>query len=345
VSLSSPYFTAAGGLYFAGAAPPPLNFTLINTGGSQFNWTISVTTDNGGAWLLASPKSGTAAATVTVAVNGVGLTAGSYTGAVTVSVPGAVVPSLTVPVTYVISPTTPIIAASGVVHAATFLNSPLSPGQLVTIFGSSLANGAAAATPGGNLYPTTLGATSVTIGNFPCPLIYVSPTQINLQAPFEIQGPTAQVVVKLGEVSSQPAVVNVEPASPAMFSVDGSGAGAAAILKNSDFTLVTSANPARRGDVLAIYCTGLGQLQGGGVTGMVATEPAPVAAAVTVNFGTTAAAVRYAGLALGFLGLYQINVVVPATSGGAQGGAVPVTVKVGAASSAALITYVAAQPR
>jgi uncharacterized protein (TIGR03437 family) len=345
VSLSSPSFTASGGLYFAGSAPPPQNFTLLNTGGSQFGWSIAVSTESGGAWLLASPKSGTAAATVTVAVNGVGLTSGTYAGTLTVSIPGAVVPSLTVPVTYVISPTTPIIAASGVVHAATFLNSPLSPGQLVTIFGQNLANGAAAATPAGNLYPTTLGATTVSIGGFPCPLIYVSPAQINLQAPFEIQGPTAQVVVKLGEVSSQPAVVSVEAAAPAMFSVDGTGGGTAAILKNSDFTLVTAANPARRGEVLAIYCTGLGQLQGGGVTGMVASEPAPAAAAVIVNFGTTAATVRYAGLAIGFLGLYQVNVVVPATSGGAQGGAVPVTLKAGSATSPALSTFLAAQSR
>lgn len=345
VSLSSPYFTEAGGLYFAGSAPPPQNFTLLNTGGSQFNWTITVATDAGSAWLLASPKSGTAAATVTVAVNGIGLTAGIYTGTLTIAIPGAVVPSLTVPVTYAISPTTPIIAASGVVHAATFLNSPVSPGQLVTIFGQNLANGAAAATPSGNLYPTTLGATTVTIGDSPCPLIYVSPAQVNLQVPFEIQGPTAQVVVKLGDVSSQPAVVNVEPATPAMFSVDGTGGGAAAILKNSDFTLVTAANAARRGDVLAIYCTGLGQVQGGGVTGMAATEPAPTAALVTVNFGTTAATIRYAGLAIGFLGLYQINVVVPAISGGAQGGAVPVTIKAGSANSPALSTFLAAQSR
>lgn len=304
-----------------------------------------MTADAGGAWLLASPKFGTAAATVTVGVNGVGLTAGTYTGAVTVSIPGAVVPTLTVPVTYVIDPATPIVASTGVVHAATFLSGPVSPGQLVTIFGQNLANGVAAATADGSQYPTALGATSVTIGGLPCPLIYVSPTQINLQAPFEVQGPTAQVVVKLGEIESQPAVVNIEPAAPAMFSVDGTGLGTATILKNTDYSLVTAANPARRGETLAIFCTGLGQLQGGGLTGMAATEPAPASGAVTVTFGTAAAQVRYAGLAIGFLGLYQINAVVPATSGGAQGGAVPVTIRVGPAVSPPLNTFLAAQAR
>jgi len=344
VSLSSPYFTSTGGLYFAGSASPAQNFTLLNTGGSQFNWTIQTTTVTGGAWLLASPKSGTAAATITVAANGVGLTTGSYTGAITLNVPGAIVPSFTVPVTYAISPTTPIIAASGVVHAATFLNGPVSPGQLVTIFGANLANGTAAAAPAGSLFPTTLGATTVTMDGLPCPLLFVSPTQINLQAPFEVPGPTAQVVVRLGEISSQPAVVNVEAAAPAMFSIDGTGAGLATILKNTDYTLVTAANPARRGEVLAIFCTGLGQLQGGGITGMAAAEPLPAGAAIVVNFGTTAAAVRYAGLAIGFLGLYQINVVVPAASGGTAG-AIAVTIKIGAVTSPALNTFVSAQPR
>ena len=108
---------------------------------------------------------------------------------------------------------------------------------------------------------------------------------------------------------------------------------------------MTAANPARRGDVLAIFCTGLGQLQGGGLTGMVATEPTPVAATVGVTFGTVAAQVRYAGAAIGFLGLYQINVVVPAVSGSSTGGGTPVTIRIGSAASPALNTYLAPQQR
>lgn len=344
VALSSPYFAAGPALVFAGVAPGAQNFTLINTGGNQFSWSLAVGTSAGGNWLLVSPKSGTAASTITVAVNGVGLSAGAYSGIITVTVPGAVIPTLTVGVTYTISPTTPMIASSGVVNAATFLNGSVSPGQLITIFGSNLSNGVAAAVPTGNALPTILGVTSVTMDGFPCPLIYVSPTQINAQAPFEIQGPTTQVIVKLGDVASQAAVVNVDAVSPAMFSIDGTGQGSATILKASDYTLVTATNPAKRGDVLAIYCTGLGQVEGGGITGMLVTGPAAATAVVTVNFGTTAASVRYAGLAVGFVGLYQINVVVPTVSGG-TGGTVPVTIKIGNVTSAALNTFIAAQGR
>lgn len=340
VSVSSPYFVAGSVLTFAGVSPPAQNFTLINTGGNQFSWTASASTTSGGNWLLVSPKSGTAAATLTVAVNGIGLPSGTYTGAITVSVPGAIVPALVVAITYTISPTTPIIASSGVVHAATFLNTSIAPGQLFTIFGSNLANGIAAGTASGNAIPTTLGITSVTMGGVPCPLIYVSPTQINAQAPFEVTGPTAQVVVTVGDTASQPAVVNIDTVSPAMFSIDGTGQGIATILKNSDFTLVTAVNQARRGEVLAIFCTGLGQVEGGGATGMLATAPTAATAAVTVNFGTTAAAVRYAGLAVGFVGLYQINAVVPAAG---SSGTVPVTIKIGNVVSPALNTFVAAQ--
>jgi len=344
VSLSSPYFTAPGSLTFAGGSPPTQNFTLINTGGSQFNWTAAVTTDAGGNWLLASPKSGTSATTVTVAVNGVGLAAGTYTGLIRVSVPGAVVPTLEVRVGYTISPTTPVIASSGVVHAATFINSAVSPGQLVTIFGSNLANGVAAAVPPGNTLPVLLGITSMTMGGFACPLFFVSPTQINAQAPYELVGPTAQVVVTLGGVASQPAVINVEAASPAIFSLDGTGLGTATILRNSDFSLITSANPARRGEVVAIFCTGLGQVEGGGISGLAATVPTSASAVVGVNFAAAVAPVRYAGLAIGFAGLYQINVVVP-TMGLAATGPVPVTIRVGNIVSPPLNTYVEAQRR
>ncbi len=343
VALSSPYFVGGPNLTFAGTSPPTENFTLINTGGNQFAWSATVATNPaGGTWLLASPKSGTAAATITVGVNGVALTAGTYNGTVTLNIPNAVVPALTVNVTYTISATTPIVAAGGVVHAATFLPGPVSTGQLVSIFGTNLANGAASATAVGNQLPTSLGATSVTIGGVACPLIYVSPTQINAQVPYEVTGPTAQVVVTLGAVSSQPAVVSVDATSAGMFSVDGTGQGVATILKNSNFTLISAANAALRGETVDIFCTGLGQVQGGGVTGMLAQAAAAATATVGVNFGTTAATVSYAGLAVGFAGLYQINAVVPSSVAG-SGGVVPVTVRIGAASSPALNMPIAAK--
>ncbi|HYM13047.1 MAG TPA: IPT/TIG domain-containing protein [Bryobacterales bacterium] len=337
VSLSSPFFAGGLNLNFAGPDPATQNFTLINTGGNQFGWTAAVATAGpvGINWLLASPKSGATAATITVGVNGVLLAPGTYTGTVTITVPNAVVPTLTVNVTYILSATTPVIAAAGVVNAATFLPAPVSPGQLVTIFGNNLATGKATAVAVGNQLPVSLGTTSVTIGGTAAPLIYVSPTQINAQVPYEVSGTTAQVVVTVSLVASQAVVVNVTATSTGIFSVDGTGEGTGTILHNSDFTLVTAANPANKGETVDIYCTGLGQVAGGGVTGMLALAAAATTATVGVTFGTTTAVVSYAGLAVGFAGLYQINATVPSSAAG-KGGVSPVTIKIGATTSPSL---------
>jgi len=339
-SLSSPFFTGGSNLDFAGISPPAENFTLINTGGNQFAWSLSATTASGGNWLLASPKSGNSATTITVAVDGVGLPAGTYTGLIQITIPSGVSPTLTVNVTYTISATTPIINSAGIVNAATFLPGPIAPGELIAIFGTNLANGAAAGVAAGNLLPTSIGITSVTIGGIAAPLIYASPTQINAQVPYEVTGQTAQVLVTLNSVLSQPAVVSVAAASPGVFSVDGTGLGTATVLRNSDFTLISAPNPARRGEVIDIFCTGLGQVAGGGVTGALASTAAATAATAAVTFGTTSAPVSYAGLAVGFAGLYQINVIVPSS---VASGPVPVTIHMGTAASQALTTYIAAK--
>jgi len=340
VSLSSPYFSGGSNLAFAGSAPATQNFTLINTGGNIFSWTATVATISGGNWLLASPKSGTSASTITVAVNGVGLAAGTYNGTITLSIPGAVVPSLVVNVSYTINSTTPIISANGVVSSATFLNGPLSPGQLFTIFGTNLANGVAAAVPVGSMLPTTVGVTSVTLGGLACPLIYVSPRQINAQAPFELVGTTAQVIVTLSGVAGQAVVVNAAATTPAIFSVDGTGQGVGTIVRATDFTLITTSNPARKGEAVAIYCTGLGQVTGGGVTGLLPSAAAAATATVGVRFGTANATVTYAGLAVGFAGLYQINATVPPSAAPGTGGVITITINIGAVTSPSINTYV-----
>ena len=147
------------------------------------------------------------------------------------------------------------------------------------------------------------------------------------------------MIVTLSGVASQPAVVTVEGGAPGVFSVDGTGTGIATILRNGDFTLITSSNPARRGEVLAVYCTGLGAVTGG-VTGQLPPAAAATTAIVGVNFASTSGAVTYSGVAVGFAGLNQINVTVPQVSGG-TGGAIQLTVRVGPFVSPPLTTYIA----
>jgi uncharacterized protein (TIGR03437 family) len=77
--------------------------------------------------------------------------------------------------------------------------------------------------------------------------------------------------------------------------------------------VVTPANPARAGDVLVIYCSGLGAVDGsvGAGTLSPSSPPAAVRDAVRVTIGGLEAPVSFAGLTPGFAGLYQINATVP----------------------------------
>jgi adhesin/invasin len=127
----------------------------------------------------------------------------------------------------------------------------------------------------------------------------------------------------------------VAEAQPAVFSQNQSGQGAGAIVvikANGDEFLNTPAAPANVGDALAIYGSGLGAVTPPVQAG--AAAPLPAAQTnnpVTVTIGGQNAQVLFAGLAPGYAGLYQVNVVVP--PGIAPGASVPVVLSVAGASS------------
>ena len=107
-----------------------------------------------------------------------------------------------------------------------------------------------------------------------------------------------------------------------------SGGLAIAVVYRSDGTppfLATTTNPAMAGDVLVLYCAGLGATNPAAADGLPAPS-APTTAAVTVTLGGQNAPVAFAGLVAGFVGLYQVNTVVPAGVG--TGDAVPLILSV-----------------
>ncbi len=208
----------------------------------------------------------------------------------------------------------PVFAVTAVVNAASFntgnsaVNTGISPGSLVSIFGGGLAPETRAATflP----LPASLGGASVTVGGRPAPLVYVSPGQINLQAPFELAGPTAEIVVTTSGGASAATTVPVAAAQPGIFFDASTGLGA--IIHNSDGRL-TSQRPARAGDYLQIYATGLGAVLPPVESGF----PAPLSPlsrttiSPQVTIAGRPAAMAFSGLAPGFAGLYQLTVQVP----------------------------------
>jgi uncharacterized protein (TIGR03437 family) len=232
----------------------------------------------------------------------------------------------------------PTILQGGVVGAASPVSfTALAPGGIISIYGNLLADSSASA-PGIPL-PTTLGNTNVIIGGQSAPLYFASPGQINAVVPFGLNTNTAySVLIQRDLALSSPVAVNIADAQPGAFLSAGS-----AIVEDSRGTapvfLVTPSTPAQAGDVLVIYCAGLG-VTNQPVADGAASPSSPLAqtqAPVTVSIGGQNANVLFAGLTPTLVGLYQVNVVMPA--GVPPGTAVPVMLTAaGQTSPAAMIS-------
>ena len=129
-------------------------------------------------------------------------------------------------------------------------------------------------------------------------------------------GDSVPVAVSAGGLLTAPQNYLIAPTQPGIFI-----AGANAAILDVSFQQVTAQNPARPGDTLQIFCTGLGAVQEQVETGTPAPSFSTVGLPVPVTIGGMEAAIAYQGQAPGFVGLYQVNARVPASV--APGDAVP----------------------
>lgn len=211
----------------------------------------------------------------------------------------------------------PVLSDDGVVEGAAFTpRRPLAPGGIVSLFGVRLAGSTAAA----SRVPLDreLAGVSVQMGGLNAPLYFVSPGQINAQVPFELTpGSSVPILVTSGGRLTAPQNYFIAPAEPGVFI-----AGSVPAILDGRSRLITTQNPALVGDTLQIFATGLGLTDVSAATGAAAPSFSTVRLPVTVTIGGVPASVVYQGLAPGFVGLYQVNVVVPASV--TPGSAVPV---------------------
>jgi uncharacterized protein (TIGR03437 family) len=219
----------------------------------------------------------------------------------------------------------PALYSGGIVHAASFAPaSPLAPGGIVSVFGRNLATGALGAA---NLpLPTSLAGATLTVAGIDVPLFYSSADQINAQLPFELAPNSRhQAVVKISDAITVPETITVATARPGIFTTTQDGKGQGVIMDVAN-RLVDSANPAKAGDIVVIYCTGLGATNPAVRSGEAAPASplAKVVTPVSVTIGGQPAAVQYAGLTPGYVGLYQVNVQIP--SGVPPGPSVPLVI-------------------
>ncbi len=336
ISLSPgvlPFSTAVG------ASPAAQTFQVLNTGTGTLNWTASTTTLSGGSWLTVNPAFGAAPSTVTVTINAASLAAGSYSGIITITAAAdANANNSPQTLNIALSVGAPSISTGGVVSAAGF-GAAISRGSIGTIFGAGFADTPTSA-PGVPL-PRDLQGIHVTVGGFDAPLYYVSPGQVNFQAPFELPlTGTASVILSKAGVPSQPAAVTLQDYAPGIFTYPGAG-GVLPVIVKLDGSLITPANPARPGDVLVVYATGLGDIVTPQQTGAFTTsDPLPAAKLpATASLGTATIAVDYAGLTPQLVGLAQFNLTIPKDVG--LTGAQSFSVKIGNSTSNSVSLYLA----
>ena len=218
-------------------------------------------------------------------------------------------------------------AITGHVSAASYASGmPQAAGMIATLFGQGLASGtAAAATPPP---PTTLANGTVAVKDSlgverPAPLFYVSPTQINYVVPEATAlGPATLTVASAGQATAAGAMI-VEAVSPGLFTAnfDGRGvpaANAVTVAPDQTQTLqeVARCGTAQGSCVASPLDLGTGGtrvvlvLYGTGIRGRSSLS------AVTAKIGGVNAEVQYAGAQSQYVGLDQVNVVIPAALAG-----------------------------
>ena len=234
------------------------------------------------------------------------------------------------------------LKTAAVVNAATFQASvPVGQGALATLFGNALASDKTSATT--TPWPGMMLNRQLVINDeLVAPLYFVGPGQVNFQMPANAPLGAGRVAVRLadtGELVAGGGAV-IAAASPGLFTSNQSGTGQAAAL-NQDNTINGPNNPAAVGSTVVLYGTGQGQVSPAVPDGTAAPVlPLSQTVAVPTSNGTTClnsqpsmcvavggtgfGAIQYSGLAPGFVGLWQINVTIPA--GTPPGNAVPVRV-------------------
>jgi uncharacterized protein (TIGR03437 family) len=202
--------------------------------------------------------------------------------------------------------------ASGVLNGASF-NGHLCPGALASLFGTDLATGTAAAQS--LPLPIDILGTKVIVQDpsLPDPIIahlyFVSPGQVNFQIPFEVVRTNISISVSTPQGTSNALNVNLSPMAPGIFSQTSDGTGTALAFDPTFKALTATPN---LGSAVIFYATGLGATTPPAPSGSAGNSSPPlnqVASPFDVYVGGSKATVAWAGLAPGFAGVYQLNVV------------------------------------
>lgn len=233
----------------------------------------------------------------------------------------------------------PALYSGGIVNGASYAKgAAVAAGAIVSVFGRNLARGSNVASK--LPLETNLGGATLGIGDYDAPLFFSSGAQINAQIPFELIPNTRHsAIVKTrldpsgAETFTVPETITVSASGAGIFTTNQQGTGQGVIM-DANSRLVDGSNPAKAGDVVVVYCTGLGATTPAVVSGQGALTAEPLARVtwpVTATLGGKPAVVHFAGFAPNFVGLYQVNVQIP--DGLTAGSEVPLVLIQNGASS------------
>jgi uncharacterized protein (TIGR03437 family) len=223
-----------------------------------------------------------------------------------------------------------------VVSGGSFGTGPVSPGEIVSIFGLGLGRGAGLGLVVENGHVTKrVGGVQVLFDGEPAPILFLSGNQVNVVAPYSLAGKTTTTVrIVWAGAFSKTLELDVVAADPALLTLEQTGTGQAAVLNweadTQTYTVNSADNPAAPGQAVVFYATGEGQTTPAGDDGAVVDVnnlPQPNLP-VTITIGGLPAEVFYFGGAPSLVsGVLQVNAFVP--EGLTETGDVEVILQVG----------------
>ncbi len=303
-----------------GSSKRLFRFTYANRGVGTLS--LGAVTATGGSWLAVTPFPQFNIFDVTI--DSSTLAPGSYNGSITVA-SNAINGTQTVPVALDVFPQSPPVSGRVANNATFSSDEEIAQGTIVALFGEQLTYAdptSATSLP----LPQTLGGARVLVNGVPAPVYYTQFDQINFQVPYDAALGLGTVRVERNGQVGNPISIRVSARAPKLLRL---GIGEYGILVNQDgsFPIPTTpginSRPARVGEVLTMYALGLGTTVPSVVSGE-ASPSSPLANVTTpstVTFGVGAVSgsadpvrPQFIGLSPGFVGLYQINVAVPANS-------------------------------
>jgi uncharacterized protein (TIGR03437 family) len=284
----------------------PLQVQIVASSGSVANVPVSFSVSGPAA------LSATSAVTNSSGIAQVSAIAGSTPGNVTVT---ASVGSTSVTFNLVVVPQQVTISASSFVNGADQQRGAITACGLATITQSGISpavTGTIQAPLVGPL-PLTLGNTTVAFNtNDYAPIVSVSANAITFLLPCDVAAGSVPVLVNAGGATAT-GTVTVQPAAPGIFSTVQSDGVSRAVIERPDGSFVSPSNPARRGEFVTAFVTGLGPVAPSVATNAlpIPNTPSTVSGQVIVGVNSEGTTVQSAQLSPDRQGLYLVTFQIP----------------------------------